>query len=161
MKAKVVGKARAAVAPKRGGRAGGSALWLLGLACGAAAALLTPEAVLALLLLAPTLAAALLEREPRRPLARVTLLCGGATAIGPVVTLWQGGRGLAGALALASSPHTLAACWAAQAGGWLLGQIIPIGLRLLLDARAAATSARLQGRRRALEDEWGVPPREG
>jgi hypothetical protein len=151
-------KAKARTNTRATSRSPGSSLWLLGLVCGAVATLATPVALLALALLAPGLGSLLLEREPGRPLSRITLLCGAAAAAGPLASLWQSGQGVAGAFAAAADTRVLAGSWAAQAGGWLLGQIAPLVIRLLLDARAATEATRLRSRRRALETEWGIPP---
>jgi hypothetical protein len=139
----------------------GSAVWLQGLACGAVVAMATPTAVLGALLLAPGIAALLLERRTGRPAARVTLLCGAAAAAAPLTALWQAGLGVGGALAAASDPTVLAGCWAAQAAGWLLVQLAPVLLRLAFDARAAAIAARLRTERARYESEWGIPPADG
>jgi hypothetical protein len=143
---------------QRPGHGLGSAVWLQGLACGAVVALATPTAVLGGLLLVPGIAALLMERRAGRPAARVALLCGLASAAAPVTALWQTGLGVSGALATASDPPVLAACWAAQAAGWLLAQLAPVLLRLAFDARAAATAARLRAERTRYETEWGIPP---
>ncbi|CAH2599670.1 conserved membrane protein of unknown function [Rhodovastum atsumiense] len=142
------------------GRAPGTAIWLGGLACGAVVALATPCAVLVSLLLAPGLVAILLDRDAGRKPARTVLLCGGALVIDPLVTLWQSGQGVGAALGMAADPAILAACWAAQAGAWLFAQILPIVVRLVLDAAVAARAARLRAERGRYETEWGVPAAE-
>jgi hypothetical protein len=152
MKAKAAG---------RGARGPSSTVWLQGLACGAVVALATPMAVLGGLLMVPSFGALLLERRSARLAARVALLCGAAAAAAPLATLWQSGLGVAGAVAAASDPAVLAGCWAAQAGGWLLAQLAPLLMRLVLDARAAATAARLRAERARYEAEWGIPPAAG
>lgn len=139
----------------------GSAVWLQGLACGAVVAMATPTAVLGGLLMVPGIAALLLERRAGRPAARVALLCGGAAAAAPMITLWQAGLGVTGAVAAASDPAVLASCWAAQAAGWLLAQLAPVALRLAFDARAAAIASRLRSERARQESEWGIPPAPG
>lgn len=147
--------------PASGGasRGPGAAMWLQGLACGAVVALATPCAVLAGLLLAPGIGAFLLEREPGRPTARVTLLCGAAIAAAPVAALWQSGQGVGGAVAAASDPAVLAGSWAAQGAGWLMAQLFPVIVRLILDAQARTRMAGLRAERGGYEEEWGIPPR--
>jgi hypothetical protein len=145
----------------RSSRGPGAAVWLQGLACGAAVTLATPSSVLAGLLLVPGIGAWLLEREPGRPSARVTLLCGAAAAAGPVVALWQAGQGVAGAVTAASDPAVLGGCWAAQAAGWLMAQLAPVLVRLALEGYAQASMLRLRAERARYEAEWGIPPMEG
>jgi hypothetical protein len=140
-------------------RGPGAAVWLQGLACGAVVTLAMPCAVLAGLLLAPGIGAMLLEREPGRPASRVALLCGAALAAAPVAALWQAGSGVGAAVTAASDAMVLAGCWAAQGGGWLVAQLLPVLLRLLLDTQARTTIARLRAERERYESEWGIAPR--
>ena len=133
-------------------------MWLQGLLCGAVVALATPCAVLVGLLLAPGIAALILEREPGKPAARVTLLCGAAVATAPVVALWQDGQGVGGALTVASDGMLLGGCWAAQGAGWLMAMLAPVFVRLGLEAHARANMARLRAERTRYEGEWGIPP---
>jgi len=138
----------------------GSGLWWQGLVCGAAVTLATSCAVLAALLLAPGIAALVLEREPGRPAARVALICGVAMAAAPLVALWQSGQDVGGAMNAASDTAVLAGCWAAQGGGWLLAQLTPVVVRLILEAHARTQMALLRAERARYEDEWGIPPAE-
>lgn len=138
-------------APRRGG-------WLTGLACGIVLTLATPAALLAGVLCLPSLLAAILDREPGRPMARAVLLFGAVMTIPALAALWHAGRGWDASLALLSAPDRLAAAWAVQAGGWLLGETIPLVTRLCLDGAARAQSARLRARRARYEAEWGLPP---
>jgi hypothetical protein len=147
-----------AKASKRPARGLGTAVWLQGLACGAVVALATPVAVLGGILLAPSIGAVLLERGTSRPTARVTLLCGLTAAASPLVALWQSGLGVGGAIATASDPRVLLSCWAAQGGGWLLTQVVPVLVRFALDAHAATVAGRLKAERARYEEEWGIPP---
>lgn len=144
---------------KPGSGAPGKAIWLQGLACGAAVALATPCTVLAGLLLAPGLGVLLLERETGRPTARATLLCGAAMAIGPVASLWRIDAGVGGALTLAADVGVLGGCWAAQGAGWLVAQLAPVLIRLALEAHATTNVLRLKLERARYEAEWGIPQR--
>jgi hypothetical protein len=76
---------------------GASTIWLQGLLCGALAALAPPLALLVLVLLAPAAAAAMLEGEQGRPVARILLLFGLAASIGPARRLWGAGDTLGSA----------------------------------------------------------------
>ena len=148
-------------AAERAPRGPGTAVSLQGLACGAVVTLATPSAVLGGLLLAPGVGALLLDREPGRPAARVALLCGAAMAAAPVAALWQAGLGVGAAVTAASDMTVLAGCWAAQGAGWLLAQVAPVLLRLILDAHARTTMARLRAERARYEADWGIPPAQG
>lgn len=142
------------------GQGGGARLWWLGLLCGGLATLATPTAALAGLLLAPSGAAWLADRSPGKLAVRPVLLCGLAAAIGPLAALWTGGHTLALALSLASDVQGLGIAWGAQAAGWLAGELAPLAVLLGVEAAAAARAAALRARRRALQDEWGLPDAE-
>lgn len=136
----------------------GSSGWLLGLGCGLLAALATPTAVLAGMLLAPSIVAWLLDPTPERGIARPMLFCGLAAALRPMLALWQGGHGMGTSLELAADLPTLGLAWAAQATAWLVGELAPLGVGLAQAARNRARIARLRIERARLEEEWGLRP---
>ena len=128
-------------------------VWAQGLACGACVAIAPAACGLLAVLLAPAIVALLLDRTPGRPVARGMLLCGAAACVGPVMTLWQVG-GTSGALL--SDPATFGSAWAACTGGWLLTQLLPIGLRGILEAASLARTATLRAERAKLVQAWGL-----
>jgi putative effector of murein hydrolase LrgA (UPF0299 family) len=142
-----------------GQRSGQAAVLWLGLACGAVVTLVTPTALLAGALLAPGLAALATDHTPGRPVARCVLLSGLAATVAPVRELWEEGHTLAGSLALLTDPSTVGVAWTAAAAGWLLCELTPIFVRLMLDAGARSKTARLRAARERLETEWGFEPR--
>ena len=129
-----------------------------GLLCGIFAAAATPTALLAAALLTPSIGIWLLEREPGRPVARCMALCGMAAAAFPLATLWGTGHRLETTLALLADPATVALAWAAQGGGWLLAEMLPLLLSAVSTLQAAARVRALQAARTRLEEEWGIPP---
>ncbi len=143
--------AREASPPKEKGR---SIVWIQGLACGACIAIAPAASTLLAVLLAPALAILLVDRAPGRAVARAVLLCGAAPCVGPLVTLWQSGRGAG--FALIADPSVLGPAWAACAGGWLLSQLLPIGIRGILEATSLAQAARLRTERERLVKDWGL-----
>ncbi len=149
--------AAAAVSPAK--PASGARRWMQGAAFGGVVALATPTALLGCLLLAPSLMAALIDQTPARPASRPMLLWGLAASLRPMVELWTGGHTNAHALALASDLSVLAAAWAAQAGGWLIAEIMPLFIGAGLHGAAVAHSLRLLQMRRRHEEEWDLPPR--
>jgi len=138
-------------------RRGGGRGWLIGMGCGALATLATPTALLAGVLLAPALAAWLLDPAPERDLARPMLFCGLAAALAPMLTLWSGGGGMAASSALAADLPTLAVAWAAQAAAWLVAELAPLLVGLAQAAAVRARVGRLRAERARLEAEWGLP----
>lgn len=135
-------------------RAPRSLAWAQGLACGALVALAPGLAVLLGVLLAPSMLALALERTAGRPVLRGVALCNATACVGPVRAFWAGGHGLGAATAVLAMPRPLAIAWGTGAAGWLLAELCPLGLRLILDAQAAARSARLRARRAELAAGW-------
>ncbi len=161
--AKLAGRKARRRAAEQGASPPRSLTWLQGLLCGALVAMAPALAVLLTVLLAPSLLALALERASGRPVLRSVALCNASGCVAPVRALWAGGHGLAAATALLGDPRLLATAWVAGAAGWLLAELCPFGLRLVLDAAAAAQAARLRARRGRLAAEWslesaGTPP---
>ena len=133
-----------------------SFIWLQGLLCGALATLATPTALLLGVLLAPAIAAILLDHQPGRPRVRSIALCGMAASVDPLGTLWTSGHSLATASALLSNPQVIGTAWSAGAVGWLLVEIAPLAVRAVLEALSTARASRLQTERAQLVEAWGL-----
>lgn len=129
-------------------------VWMQGLACGACIAVAPAACALLAGLLAPAILVLLFERTPGRPVARAVLLCGAAACVGPLMTSWQIGPSTG--LALLSDPGVFGTAWAACAAGWLLSQLLPIGVRGILEAASLSRSARLRAERDRLLKAWGL-----
>src|SRR6185503_18887582 len=106
-----------------------SLVWLQGLACGALVTLATPTAILLGVLLAPALLAVLLDSEPGRPKARSISLCNMVASVEPLHVLWTSGHSIATASALLGNLQVIGKAWSAAAAGWLLAEVLPIGVR--------------------------------
>jgi hypothetical protein len=137
------------------GRRAGSLTWLQGLACGAVVTLATPSALLLLALLVPALLAMLLDDRPGRPLVRPVVLAGLAASVRPLVALWHNGHTMGASIALISDVAVLAVAWAAEAAAWLLTEIAPVIIRLMLDGRSLSRAMYLRGKRAHYVAEWG------
>ena len=133
-------------------------IWLLGMACGGAAALAPAAMAMLAILLAPGVLAAAADTTPGRAAARPVVLLGAAAAIAPLARLWADGASLPNAITLACAPRTLALAWSLQGAAWLAAEALPALVRLLLDGNARAQTAALRRARHALEEEWGIPP---
>ena len=131
-------------------------MWLQGLACGGLVALLPPTALLLGTLLGPALVALVLDRQPGKPIGRSVFLCTLAATVGPVRTLWAAGHGMAAAIAVATDPDAVGTAWSAAAAGWLLAELVPVGVRVVLEVISLAQAARLRTVRAALAEEWGL-----
>ena len=136
--------------------AGRSTVWLSGLACGGLAAIAPGIALLAVGLLAPGLVAAKLDREPGRPVGRTVLTCGLAGCVHPTIALWNLGQSFETAMAILADPATLGLAWSAAAAGWLMTQVLPLGVRAALEASAIARAARLRLLRERIAEAWGL-----
>ena len=146
-------KAKAPRAPVRPG----SFLWLQGLVCGAIATLATPTFILGGLLLAPAMLSMLTDQSHGKSTARSVILFGLAGTVLPLADLWRTGHTIANALDMASDTTTLATAWAAQGGAWLLCELGPLLIALVMDEMSGAKAARLRAARAAYEEEWGLP----
>jgi hypothetical protein len=131
-----------------------SLIWVQGLVCGALVAVAMPLALMLAVLLAPTAAAAMFDRQPGRPSVRAVLLCGLSACVYPLRRLWVGEHTLAASLAILGEPGVIALTWAAAAGGWILAELAPLGLSLALEAASRARAVRLRTRRERLLEEW-------
>ena len=150
--------ARSRSAAKTTPRPPRSLAWLQGLLCGA---LIMVSPALALLfggLLAPGLVTVAIDHIQGKPVARAVLMSGLAASVAPARELWLAGLSLDAAFAQLSDPLVLGTAWAAGAAGWLLAEVAPIVVRLVLDMRSTARIAELRARRARYEEEWGLPP---
>ncbi len=136
----------------------GRSIWLQGLLCGAIASALPATAVLAVILLAPTvLIAVMVDRSPARTTARTMLMMGLMVAAHGINQLWHGPNTVVASLDIAANLRLTASAWGLQGLGWLLTEVAPILAELALDAKAGARLAVLQRRRAALDHEWTLP----
>jgi hypothetical protein len=131
-------------------------MWMQGLLCGGLVALLPPTALLLGALLGPALLALFLDGHPGKPVGRSVMLCSLAACVTPVRMLWGAGQSMGASMALASNPNTLGTAWSAAAAGWLLAELIPLGVRMVLETMSLAQAARLRTVRAALAEEWGL-----
>ena len=160
--------ARAPAAAKRSPAPAGKSsalMWVQGLLCGGLVAMLPPTALLLGVLLGPAMLALFLDSQAGKPVARSVLLCTLAACVKPVRALWVAGHGMAASMALATDPDVIGTAWAAAAAGWLLAELAPIGVRVVLEGVSLRQAAQLRVMRAALAEEWGLddgkPPEEG
>jgi len=138
-----------------------SLVWLQGLLCGAMVTLATPTALLLGVLIGPTILALVLDRQPGRPKARGVALFNMAAAVDPLRTLWVSNHSLSNATALLGDRHILGTAWSAAAAGWLLAELAPIAVRVVLDVLSVARVARLRAERTRLMEDWGFGSTDG
>src|SRR5579864_4588176 len=162
--AKAVAPAKAAAAAPRAQKAGGprrrqsggSAVVTLGVivvTVMAVAAL--PLCLLVVAGMLPSLAAAAVDRAPRRYFSRTVGAMNLAGLAPGVLRLWEAGMTFAGLRQVASSPWTWLAVYGAAGLGWLLFSSAPALAGVLLDVKIDETQRRLEARAKALVEEWG------
>ena len=147
-------KAKAKAASAKQG--GGSLMWLQGLACGGLAALVPGIALQVGILLLPAIVALMLDRERGKPVARAVLLCTLAASVEPMRALWNSAQGGDLGFSLVADLHAVTLTWGAAAGGWLLTQVIPVAVGMVLNTTADQRSAELREARARLIAEWGL-----
>jgi hypothetical protein len=103
----------------------------------------------------PSLAAAAVDRTPRRYFARTVGAMNLAGLAPGVLRLWEAGMTFASLRQVASSPWTWLAVYGAAGLGWLLFSSAPTVARVLLDVKVDETQRRLEARAKALVEEWG------
>jgi hypothetical protein len=131
-------------------------MWIQGLLCGGLVAMLPPTALLLGVLLGPALLGLFLDPQHGKPVARSILLCTLAASVKPVRLLWGAGHTMAASMALATDVDTVGTAWAAAAAGWLLAELTPVAVRVVLEAMSLSQAARLRAVRAALAEEWGL-----
>ena len=135
--------------------AAGRARWLPVLLAAIGIVLAPPSAALATVLLLPTAMAWLADSSPGRASTRAVMLFGLAASCGPFDMLWRSGHRLDTAITLITDPRAVSIAWAAQAGGWLLTQLLPLMIGAWFEAEIRLGVTRLEARKYSLLDEWG------
>jgi len=136
---------------------GRSWFWLQGVGCGVLVATAAPLALVLAVALAPTLLAALGAQpgESRRA-AGVLAVYGLAGLLQWLQPLWQAAQNWPASLDLLGEMQLLSVCWGGQAAAWLLGQVVPLIGRQVLEAKVRARIGRLQDAKQRLREEWGM-----
>lgn len=138
------------------GLAGALILLLLGLAGGGVIAMSPDIALPLMLLLLPGLIYLALDHSPGWATARAILLFQAAACIRPVTGAWYQCSGTDSCMALLGTPAAVMKVWLVGGVGWLIAQLLPIGLRLLNDWRLKRYRVSLEQRRTTLSAEWGL-----
>lgn len=132
--------------------------WLVvlavGLVCGGVIAIAPDIAAAALVLQIPGVVVLLLDPSPGRAIGKTVLLFQAAASVRPVVAIWFRCDGLRACVALVTERRTILIVLLAAAGGFALTQILPLGLKLLDDARLKIRGDHLAAERQKLIDEW-------
>jgi hypothetical protein len=139
-------------APRRGG-----GRWLQGMVCGALATLATPTALLAGVLLLPSIIVHFADSSEERGTLRAVLLFGAAGAVAPMLALWTGGHTIDLSLTLLSDITVPVFAWSAQGAGWLLAQGVPLLFGAAFEGQARIEMARLLNERAKIAEQWGLP----
>jgi hypothetical protein len=111
--------------------------------------------------MAPTIAAAVADRHPRRFLLRSVATCNVAGMVQPIGTLLHAGLTVYGAATVLFDPYQWLWMYGSSALGWVAYLGMPPLMRYIVEGRALRTEKELQERAKALIEEWGdeVDPR--
>jgi hypothetical protein len=134
--------------------ASGRARWLPALLAAAGIALAPPTALLSVVLLLPSAMAWIADGSPGRPAVRAVLLFGLAASCGPLDMLWRSAHQLEASVMLVGDLRVVAIAWSAQAGGWLLTQMLPLMIGGWIEAETRLHIGRLNARKQSLAEEW-------
>ena len=145
-------KAAKGKAGKRGG-AGGLLLSLFALV--PLGYLLWPTLLLAGPLMAPSLAAAVVDRSRQRYLTYAVGLLNLACVLPSLLRLWVQGHDRAQALALLAGPDTWLLAFLGGGLAWLIHLAMPPLVAAYYAVRSRERLAELQKRRQTLEKNWG------
>ena len=141
-------KQKAAASPSR------SWLWLQGALCGGLVVLAPGTALVLGTLLSMAFATLAFEQTPGRPVGRSMLLVGGATALMPLIHLWEGGGSLSAGVDILSDPVVPLWSWAASGSLWLIAQLWEVVALFIMQQADAARRRRLEQERTELVQEW-------
>lgn len=135
------------------GATGGGTLALI--ICVVLVVTVLPLCLLAVVGLAPAVAAAVFDRHPRRHLLRAVAACNLAGMVQPVGTLLHAGLTVYGAAQVLFDPYQWLWMYGASGLGWLAYLAMPPLMHYVIEGRAARTEKELQERAKALVEEWG------
>jgi hypothetical protein len=109
----------------------------------------------------PTAVAFLVDRSPRRDLARTVAAANAAGVVPPAMAFFQFGFSFAASFAVLAEPRNWLVMYGAAAIGWGLHAAMPPLARSLIEFRARQTEARLAARAAEIAVEWGEvqPPK--
>jgi hypothetical protein len=105
--------------------------------------------------MAPTIVAAITDRNPRRHLLRTIGMLNLAGMVLPVAALLHAGLTVYGAAMVLFDPYKWLWMYGTAALGWLVYLGMPSIARVMVEAKAVRMERELQQRAKALVEEWG------
>ena len=105
--------------------------------------------------MAPTIVAAITDRNPRRYLLRTVGVLNLAGMVLPVAALLHAGLTVYGAALVLFDPYKWLWMYGTAALGWLVYLGMPSIARVMVEAKAVRMEHELQERAKALIEEWG------
>lgn len=138
------------------GRSGALLLLLLGVIAGLVVSM-TPDIALPLaILLLPGLIYLVVDRSSGWAVARTILLFQAAACVRPISQSWFECAGIDSCMSMLADVAVILRVWLAGAVGWIVSQILPLGLKLLNDMRLQRYRAEVERRRLQVKTEWGL-----
>lgn len=105
--------------------------------------------------MAPTIVAAITDRNPKRYLLRTLAFLNLSGMVLPLAAFLHSGFTIVGAATVLLDPYKWLWMYGTAALGWLIYLGAPPIARLVVDARAAQSEVALKARAQAIIDDWG------
>ena len=142
--------------PSRRGKNTGSAAITLTVFVGVVLAFTAlPLCLLLLAGLLPTIVAVVVDRHPRRYLARTVGAMNLAGITPGAFQMWEAGISFSALQMVISSPYTWLVMYGAAGIGWVLYFCVPPVVGMVIDVKVDETRRRLEARTKVLIEEWG------
>lgn len=135
---------------------GGLLILVFSLTAGGLIALSPDIAAPLVVLLLPGLLALVLDQSPGCGMARSILLFQAAACVQPAMNAWYHCTGVENCMDNLAAWQSIGRVWLAGAAAWILGQFLPLGLKIVDDYRLRNRRFALMARREALLAEWGI-----
>jgi len=140
--------------PPRAGR-GGALLTLMVIGLTVLALTALPLCILVVAGALPTAVAILVDRHPRRYLARTVGAMNLAGVIPGALRPWEMGISFSSLQQVVASPYQWLVMYGSAGLGWLLFFFVPPVVAMVLDVQFEDRKRRLEARAKALVEEWG------
>jgi hypothetical protein len=141
--------------PKRGQRSSRKSGTFALMICGLLVIVALPLCLVLFAGMAPTITAAIVDRHPKRYLARTVGVLNLAGMVHPLISLMRAGINVIGAATVLFDPYQWLWMYGAAAIGWVCYLGAPPIARTIVEGRAARLDRELQRRADALIEEWG------
>jgi len=141
--------------PKKGKKKGGPQNSLFLLVILGSMILFKETTLLIIAGMMPAIVAFVIDRRPQKYAAMSILILNVCGVLPFVFELWEVGHTMSNAIGILVKPTTLLVMWGAAFLGWLLTQVTPPFIGMILDVQRDESIRRQKKRQKALIKEWG------